>query len=94
MCAQSSAIMHFCGPFSAIHGVVREGVIAENVPPISAKFQQLSAEFPHPFLTCFPNFRELSGEFPQASRKKPFANRYNDPVSELLTFKFWGPLLG
>ena len=36
------------------YGVVREGVIAENFPLISAKFPQnfrkLSAEFPHPFL--------------------------------------------
>ena len=49
-------------------GVVREGVIAENVLQFSAKFTQLSAEFPHSFPTqskFFVGLSELSAEFLQ-----------------------------
>ena len=60
-------------------GVVGEGVIAENIPQISAKFPQtfrrISAPFPGGIKR---SFRELSAEFPQNFRKKPFAN---DPIS-------------
>ena len=66
----------------------RVRVNAEIFPQRSAKFPQLSAESPHPFLAqsnvFFANFRELSAEFPRTFRKKKlFAN---DPIHELLTF--------
>ena len=71
------------------YGVVREGVIAENFPQISAKFPQtfrrISAPVPDAvkrILYKFPRiFRRFSAEFPQTFRKRPFAN---DPISELL----------
>ena len=67
------------------YGVVREGVIAENIPQSPRNFRKLSAEFPHPSLTqwnvFFANFRKISAEFPQTFRNDPFAN---DPISELL----------
>ena len=67
------------------YGVVREGVIAETLLQISAKFPQtfrrISAPFPDAMKRISANFREVSAEFPQTFRKNPFAN---DPISELL----------
>ena len=81
-----------CGCFWGLfqqftYRVVREGVITETFPQISAKFQQLSAEFLHSFLMqwinrIFANFRKHFRR--KRSAKKPSAN---DPISELLTFQ-------
>ena len=71
------------------YGVVREGVIAENIPQISAKFLQtfrrITAPFPGNETHFFANFRDFLQNFRKLSaKKKPFAN---DPIllSELLT---------
>ena len=60
-------------------GVVREGLIAEHFP-------RISAEFRNPFLTrIFLKCPQNSAEFPQTFRQNPFAN---DPISELLLTSF------
>ena len=79
-CTTLSFALSFSMPYNEqfTYGVVREGVIAENFPQISAKlpqtFRRLSAPFPYAinFLFCkFPRtFRRISANFPQ----KPFAN--------------------
>ena len=67
------------------YGVVREGVIAEKFPQISAKFLQNFCTLSWRNSTyVFANFRDFSAEFPQTFRKNPFAN---DPISELLSTK-------
>ena len=69
-----SEFPHFMGmgvvPQQFTYGVVREGVIAENFPQISAKcpqtFRRISAAFPGAIKR---SFRELSAEFPQNFRR-------------------------
>ena len=52
------------------YGVVREGVIAENFPQISAKFPQTFRRISAPFPGAIErSFRELCAEFPQNFRK-------------------------
>ena len=61
------------------YGVVREGVIAENFPRVSAKFPQTFRRISAPFPGAIRrSVRELSAEFPQTFRKNPFVN---DPIS-------------
>ena len=61
------------------YGVVWEGVTAEKIPRISAKFLQTFRRTSAPFPAAIKRvFREISAKFPQTFRKKPFAN---DPKS-------------